>query len=79
MSSHTESKRLTGSIWNTKDPRGPMRTIVEVVTSAGPTLLTLSCGHVGTFANHFTYKVGAETHCFQCGPCAHKSDEEVSK
>jgi hypothetical protein len=58
------------------DPRGPVRTIIAVecpIThhadgriSKDNTLLTFSCGHVGTFANHFTYKVGSEARCFAC-------------
>ena len=49
------------------DPRGIMRTIVAVDRGTGPTLITMSCGHVGEFANHFTYKIGTEIRCFRCG------------
>jgi hypothetical protein len=52
--------------WRIIDPRGPHRTITAIVESTGPTLITTDCGHTSECANHFTYKLGARTHCFQC-------------
>ncbi len=51
-----------------KDPRGPVRFATEVVESptGGMTLVTLSCGHVREFANHFHYCVGSEQRCSAC-------------
>jgi hypothetical protein len=49
------------------DPRGPMRKIVAIKESSGPTLITKDCGHTSEYANHFTYKVGASLHCYACG------------
>lgn len=50
------------------DPRGPARKIIAVAPSptGGPTLVTLSCGHVRERANHFAYQVGADDRCFGC-------------
>lgn len=48
------------------DPRGPLRRITAIQESAGPTLITKECGHTSEHANHFTYKVGADIHCFDC-------------
>lgn len=53
------------------DPRGPSRKITavdenRVGNTFGPTLVTKDCGHTGEYANHFTYKVGASLHCFDC-------------
>lgn len=50
------------------DPRGPSRTIQAIEERRDITLLTLDCGHVGRFAQHFTYKTGRTVHCFDCGP-----------
>lgn len=52
--------------WRIIDPRGPHRTITAMVEGAGPTLVTKDCGHTSEYANHFTYKLGARIHCFQC-------------
>jgi len=49
------------------DPRGPLVTILEIETSAGPTRLTLACGHCVERVNHFSYRIGDKTHCFPCG------------
>lgn len=49
------------------DPRGPVRKIIAVKESAGPTLVTKDCGHTSECANHFTYSVGASIHCYACG------------
>ena len=51
------------------DPRGPLRTIIA--TGDTPQTnheVTLDCGHQPDLALHFHYKVGAQMHCFQCGP-----------
>lgn len=50
------------------DPRGPRRTILAVRRSptGGPTTVVLSCGHERERVNHFSYRVGDETHCFGC-------------
>lgn len=48
------------------DPRGPVRRIVAIKEGDGPTLITADCGHTGEYANHFTYKIGASIHCFDC-------------
>lgn len=66
---------MNGSIWNTLDPRGPRVKIIKVETSAGPTMLTLSCGCRSGYVNHFSYEVGEEVHCFNCGPCGNKGKE----
>ena len=50
----------------TKDPRGPVRTIVAVERYPDRTDLLLSCGHTGRFNQTFTYKVGREVRCFTC-------------
>jgi hypothetical protein len=54
-----------------KDPRGPVMTITHVSESptGSETLLKLSCGHVARVNQIYHYKVGAESRCFQCGPC----------
>lgn len=49
------------------DPRGPMRTAVAVEPTPSATLVTLSCGHVASLAQHFHYKVGCEYRCHTCG------------
>ncbi len=51
------------------DPRGIMRMIIAVTEcpEGGPTKLTLDCGHVEPFAQHFHYSTGNFTHCFKCG------------
>lgn len=58
------------------DPRGPLRTILEVLPLAHEesdsligdyTPIRLDCGHVAKMNWIFHYKVGASTRCFQCG------------
>lgn len=49
------------------DPRGPIRKVVEIEETTTATFLTLSCGHRGSHAQHFTYRIGEPCHCFQCG------------
>lgn len=53
----------------TNDPRGPIRTIKEVDLNSGGIVLIkfVECDHVGERINHFHYRVGDETRCFQCG------------
>lgn len=48
------------------DPRGPIRQIVSIERTTCEVLATLSCGHIAHFATHFSYKVGSDSHCFQC-------------
>ncbi len=55
------------------DPRGPLRTILEVLPDRKGTIgtgdctpLLLSCGHTAECNQVFTYKVCAETRCYQC-------------
>ena len=65
------------------DPRGPLRTAVAVDPQPGATLVTLSCGHVAHFAQHFHYEVGDEHRCHACGrmkprvfiPCSGESSD----
>lgn len=55
---------------NTKyiDPRGPSVKIVSVAVSptGGPTLVSMTCGHVVERVNHFSYHVGDSDRCFIC-------------
>lgn len=49
------------------DPRGPVRTATHVEARTDIVLVTLTCGHVGHFVPHFTYRVGDTHRCFRCG------------
>ena len=51
------------------DPRGILRKIVAVddTSQSDATLITFDCGHTSSMANHFHYKIGSNTHCYQCG------------
>ena len=48
------------------DPRGPIRQIISIERTAYEVLAVLSCGHVGSFATYFSYKVGSAHRCYQC-------------
>lgn len=57
------------------DPRGPIRTIIEVgeyrrATSpnvfGGCIPVTLSCGHVAEMNFTFSYRVGENCRCLEC-------------
>jgi alpha-mannosidase len=48
-----------------RDPRGPLRTAVEVSESVHGQV-TLSCGHVRHFNPIYAYRVGDEHRCFAC-------------
>jgi hypothetical protein len=48
------------------DPRGPLRTVVKVEPTPKITRITFDCGHVGQFAQHFTYRVGSQMRCIRC-------------
>lgn len=50
----------------TPDPRGPMRVATAVDPTHTVTLVTLDCGHIASFAQHFHYNVGDEHRCYQC-------------
>lgn len=50
------------------DPRGPMRKIVSVAKSAGPTLIMFDCGHITEHASHFHYEPGEQMRCVKCAP-----------
>ena len=52
--------------WRIIDPRGPHRTVEAIAEGSGPTMITKSCGHTSEYASHFTYKLGARIHCYQC-------------
>ena len=53
--------------YNDQDPRGPERRIVAVDCSPTThTAVTLSCGHVGEWVAHHSYRVGDRAHCFAC-------------
>jgi len=51
-----------------RDPRGPTRTITGIEERSDITLLSLSCGHTGRANQIFHYKIGEECRCFDCGP-----------
>lgn len=53
---------------NSYDPRGPIQKVVAVEVTAGPTWLTLDCGHISQWNPIYTYQVGEECRCFHCGP-----------
>ncbi len=57
---------VSSNIGTWVDPRGPLRIVTDVKTSAGPTLVKFSCGHVAELNNTFSYRVGAEGRCFKC-------------
>lgn len=51
-----------------KDPRGPVRNVLEVIRDPGGgwTRLRLSCGHIANVVQHFCYDK-TETHrCVRC-------------
>lgn len=55
--------------WRIKDARGPYRkvTAVDRDPEGGLTLVTFGpCGHVSGLNQIYTYRVGAEMHCFKC-------------
>jgi len=54
-----------------RDPRGPTRTITGIQERSDITLLSLSCGHTGRANQIFHYKIGEECRCFDCGPHGH--------
>lgn len=60
------SAQTYASGYRSPDPRGPVRTITAIHESSGPTLITKDCGHTSEHAQHFTYKLGAQIHCFDC-------------
>jgi len=49
------------------DPRGPIQKIVSIKRLQSEVQATLTCGHVASLAVHFSYKVGRDQHCYQCG------------
>lgn len=49
------------------DPRGPIRQIESIERTPSEVLLNLSCGHVAHCAVHFSYRIGNDTHCYECG------------
>lgn len=51
-----------------EDPRGPMRRIVAVEPTSACTWVTFDCGHISEMNQIYTYKVGALSNCFHCGP-----------
>lgn len=57
------------------DPRGPVQhiTAVEVEETPSRTWVTLDCGHISEMNQIYTYKIGAEMHCFHCGPFGSKA------
>jgi len=62
----TDTRQATSATRRVRDPRGKVRTITAVELTRGATLVTCDCGHVGKFAPHFTYKIGASIHCYSC-------------
>ena len=67
--------KVSEMIHQSSDPRGPTRKIVSVECRTDITLVSLECGHISDCAQHFTYKVGAMMHCFNCGPHGVKTGE----
>lgn len=51
-----------------EDPRGPMRKAVNIERTSTGVLITKDCGHVGEHNQTFSYKVGEDIRCFECGP-----------
>ena len=49
-----------------RDSSGPKRTVLLVNPQSEATYLTFDCGHVGSFAQHFSYKTGEAMSCFSC-------------
>lgn len=49
------------------DPRGPIRTILNVDKQPEAAYVTLSCGHTRPLNPIYNYLVGTSCHCFECG------------
>ena len=54
----------------TADPRGPMRKVTAIVERGDGTLIVTDCGHGYDRNQTFTYKVGQQIRCFECGKVA---------
>lgn len=48
------------------DPRGPLRTITEIVEDGDSYIITLDCGHERLRKMVFSYRVGEQQHCLPC-------------
>lgn len=58
-----------------QDPRGPIRKAVKVEWKSDGVLITKDCGHVGIHNQTFSYEVGENIRCFECGPAFGKDGE----
>jgi len=72
LKSELASARRSGKVDNSvhenvggyRDPRGPIRQIIEVGPEPGR--VVLSCGHVRGFNPIYSYRVGDDARCFAC-------------
>lgn len=48
----------------------PNRVIVEIDLTPSIALLSLECGHVAQYARHFSYSLGNNVRCLECGRAA---------
>lgn len=48
------------------DPRGPYRKIISVEMTTTEAKVMLSCGHVRSLNQTFSYRVGDNANCYAC-------------
>ena len=63
-----EARRLSEPV--RADARGPVRRVVSIEETSAATFLTLACGHRGSHAQHFIYRVGETSRWYRCWEAA---------